>query len=214
MEIFCESFKDTKSFIKYIKTSTYLEYDIIGELISIPGVISEKGINMFIFDKKILYSTKKFGTENTKETYFLNCLNQENIFMFGQDRDMIILIKEDKYYFPIYKVKKEPKIDKKIIVKKIYTEDNEKSIINELRNYHSESCMSTLLNKIVTNVKLIAKNIIRYIDKSGKFKVVNQYIDNRHKCKYILLNNDLIIPVIPSGISYKYHFRNYYKTTK
>ena len=35
----------------YIKNSNYLEYDILGELLAIPGILSEKGIMYFILEK-------------------------------------------------------------------------------------------------------------------------------------------------------------------
>ena len=46
-----ESFGDKKNFIEYIKNSNYLEYDIVGELISLPGVISKKQLFFFILEK-------------------------------------------------------------------------------------------------------------------------------------------------------------------
>jgi hypothetical protein len=49
-----------------------------------------------------------------KEKYYLVCSNLENDYMRGEDRDIVILIKEGKYYFPIYRVQKDETKDKKI----------------------------------------------------------------------------------------------------
>ena len=204
----CESFKDKTKFIDYLKISNYLEYDIIGELSAIPGVISQKGINYYILTKQTLLIKKALEKEQTKERYYLDCLNTENYFHLDEDRDIIILIKEDKYYFPIYLVQKDEKINKKIILQKIFSNNGPlKNIINELRNYHSKSCKNTLINQLTSDNNLIAKNIIIKL-KNTKITIVKQYIDDRHKCKYIEFNNGLFLPTIPSGISYLYSFSN------
>jgi len=120
----------------------------------------------------------------------------------NEDRNFIVLIKEEKYYNPIYKVIKDPKVDKKIRVEKYY-EENEQ--IKELKNYYNESCNSNLLSKISGNNLLFCKKIINIL-KENKIKIVKQIIDNRNKCKYILLESGLLLPVYPSGISYEYKF--------
>jgi hypothetical protein len=203
-----ETFKEKHNYIDYIKTSNYLEYDIIGELTSIPGVISEKGINYYIITKQTVIVKKALEKEQTKERYYLDCLNTENYFNLDENRDIIILIKEGKYYFPIFRVQKDEKINKKIILQKFFSKEGQlEKIINELRNYHSKSCKNTLINQITSNYNLVAKNIIELF-KNTKIIIKKQYIDDRHKCKYIELNNGLFLPTRPSGISYMYEFSN------
>jgi hypothetical protein len=203
-----ESFKEKSKYIEYIKSSNYLEYDIIGELTAIPGVISPKGIIYYILNKKTYIIKKKLEKEEIKEKYYLDCLNNENYNQQDEDRDIIILIKEGKYYFPIYRVQRNEKLDKKIILQKFYTYDsNLKKVIDELKNYHFKSCKNTLINQIMSNKNLVAKKIINSLINS-KFIVKKQYIDDRHKCKYVELENGLFLSVIPSGIDYKYNFKN------
>ncbi len=43
---------------------------------------------------------------------------------------------------------------------------------------------------------------------SAKITIKKQFIDDRHKCKYIELDNGLYLPTRPSGISYSYPFSN------
>jgi hypothetical protein len=203
-----ESFKEKKIFIDYLKNSNFLEYELIGELLALPGVITPNGINYYILDKKVTIIKKALEKEVTKEKYYMECLNIENYYQYNYNRDIVILIKEDNYYFPIYKVQKDEKINKKILLQKFYNKNTK--VINELKNYHDKSCNNTLINKISSNKNLIAKNIIEIIKNNGK--IVTQYIDDRNKCKYIelLLNNTdtkLILPTIPSGISYEYPFK-------
>jgi hypothetical protein len=211
----CESFKERKNFIDYLKTSNYLEYDIIGELSSIPGVISKNGINYYILTKQTLLIKKALEKEITKERYYLECLNNENYKQYDENRDIIILIKEGKYYFPIYRVQKDEKINKKILLQKFYSQigttnsfqENLDQIIKELKNYHAKSCKNTLINQLSTNNNLVSKNIINILQLSN-IVIKKQYIDDRHKCKYLELDNGLFIPTRPSGISYNYPFSN------
>ena len=203
-----ESFKEKSKYIEYIKTSNYLEYDIIGELTSIPGVISSKGINYYILNKKTYIIKKKLEKEETKEKYYLDCLNNENYNQLDEDRDIVILIKEGKYYFPIYRVQKNEKVNKKIMLQKFYSYESDlKKVIDELRNYHYKSCKNTIINQIITNKVLVTKKIINLL-LTSKVLIKKQYIDDRHKCKYIELDNGLFLPVIPSGINYNYDFKN------
>ena len=200
-----EMFKDRNNFIEYMKTSNYLEYDIIGELSAIPGAITSKGINYFILRKQTYTTKKALEKEVIKEKYYLECLNPENYSYLNEDRDIIILIKEDKYYFPIYKVQKDEKINKKILLQKNFSEDNLKDILIELKKYHNKSCNNILINQTAYNNNLVAKNIILLLK---NIKVTDQYIDDRQKCKYLEIDNGLLIPVKPSGISYEYSFDN------
>ena len=199
-----EIFKQKSDYINYIKESEILDYDMIGELCAVPGVISPRGVNYFILNKQTTIIKKALEKEEIKDKYYLDCLNYENYSMMDEERDIIILIKETKYYFPIYRVKKDNKVDKKIILQKYFSNDgNMKNIIQEIRNYHLNSCKNSLINQISTNVNLIAKNII---PKLNDIKIKKQYIDDRHKCKYIEMENGLFLPVIPSGINYKIPF--------
>ncbi len=203
-----ESFKTRESYIEYLNTSNYLEYDTIGELSAIPGVISPRGINYYILTKQTLLVKKALEKEKTKEKYYLDCLNTENYAQLDESRDIVILIREGKYYFPIYRVQKDEKVNKKINLQKYFDFKGPlEKIINELKNYHYKSCKNTLINEITSNISLVAKNIIEKLSNT-KVKVIKQYIDDRHKCKYLELDNGLFLPTRPSGISYNYSFMN------
>ena len=76
-------------------------------------------------------------------------LNIENYPYISMDQDIVILIKDGKYYFPIYRVKKSAK-DKKIILQKIFnindvkTNNIIKDMINKISKKHEkESYKST-----------------------------------------------------------------------
>ncbi len=204
----CESFKTREDFIEYIKTSNYLEYNLIGELTSIPGVITQSGINYYILSKQTVVVKKALEKEQIKERYYLDCLNSENFNQLDENKDIVILIKEGKYYFPIYRVQKDEKINKKILLQKHFSQIGPlEKIIKELKNYHFKSCKNTLINQITSNNSLVAKNIIEKLSKT-KIQIKKQYIDDRHKCRYLELDNGIFLPTRPSGISYLYSFSN------
>jgi hypothetical protein len=184
-------FKDRDSYINYIKNSNYLEYDIMGELLSIPGALSEKGLFYFVFDKKIKIIKKALEKDITIENYYLQCLNYENYNNVNEDRDFLILIKDGRYYFPIYNVKKGPK-DKKIILSKKY---NENHIIDELKKYYGLSCIESFIFKINKTYNITAKNIYQIKD----IVIKKQIVDMRNKVRYLKLDNGLLLPVKPSG---------------
>jgi len=208
-----ESFKTREKYIEHLNTSNYLEYDIVGELLAIPEVISSKGINFYILSKQTTIIKKPLEKEKIKEKYYLECLNNENNYYLDQDRDIVILIREDKYYFPIYRVQKDEKITKKINLQKYFSLNGPlEKIIIELKKYHSKSCINSIINEISSNNILTAKNIIQKLFQL-KFKVNKQYIDDRHKCKYLELDNGILLPTKPSGIDYNYNL-GYLKNSK
>jgi hypothetical protein len=188
-------FKDKESYINYIKNSNYLEYDLIGELLSIPGVLSENGLYYFMFDKKIKIIKKALEKDIMIENYYLQCLNYENYYNINENRDYLILIKDGKYYFPIYNVKKGTK-DKKIILTKKYNDnDNHKNIIDELKKYYGLSCIESFMFKINKTYNITAKTIYQIKD----IHIKKQIIDMRNKVRYLKLDNGLLLPVKPSG---------------
>ena len=186
-------------YIKFIKITEQLDYDQIGELIGLPGVISPKGINYFIFYKnKIIYNTnKKLEKENFKEEFYLKCLNKENYNNYYQDRDFICLIKEDKFYSPIYKIYK---TNKKILLDQKY--NLTEKAIGEIQKYYNQNCNTDILNNLFFEKKLFVKNITNLLN------IKMQYIDKNNKCTFLELDNNLVIPVYPSGIIYNYPHLN------
>ncbi len=197
-------FKTKEDFISYIKNSNYLEYDIIGELLALPGVISKNGLFYYIFDKKIKIIKKSLEKDIIIDNYYLQCLNYENHNdIYDENRDNIFLIKDGKYYFPIYNVKKTNK-DKKIVLNKFYNYNSDKSnfknIIDELRQYYNMSCIESFIFKINKTYNITAK----YINTIIQSKIVKQIVDMRNKVRYLKLDSGLLLPVKPSGTILNY----------
>jgi len=188
-------FNNLETYLAFIESKKYLDYEVIGELVALPGVIYPGGINFFIFNKK--------ETDNEKFNYHLDCLNDENEkFLLKKDTNNIFLIKEGIYYFPILKVKKN-KDDKKILlIKKFNYIEEKNNIVNQLRNLYQTSCNENVLNIISISSSYTAKKVIEiFKDK----KVINQYLDSNSKVRYLEFS-DFIIPVYPSGMDYNYSY--------
>lgn len=183
-------------FIKYIKNSNYLEYDILGELLAMPKVLSQKGIFYFILEKKVKIIKKELEKTKFMENYYIKCLNPENNYYLEEDREFIILIKEGKYYFPIYKLTKR-KIDKKIDLQKKYDNKEDNSVLKELFLYYNKSCLTNIINNMYEDIHLNSKNLINRL--KDTYKITTQIIDLRNKVQYIEINNKIYLPTIPSG---------------
>jgi len=189
-------FNDRETFIRYLRNSNYIEYDIIGELLAIPSCITTKGITYFIFEKKIKIIKKSLEKDEYVENYYIMKLNIENYPYISMDQDIVILIKDGKYYFPIYRVKKSAK-DKKIILQKIFNINDVKTnnIIKDMIEYYKLCCIDNFIYKINDSYNVTAKLL-----DSFKIKIKRQIIDDRNKVKYVVLQeNGLIIPTKPSG---------------
>ena len=197
------TFDNNKNYIEAIKTSNYLEYDVIGELLSVPGVIDEKGMFVFILEKRSKIIKKTLEKDTFINRYYINCLNSENYYMVNEDRSYIVLLKEGKYYFPIYKLKKDGKKDKKIILTKKYDNDFDKNMIQELKNYYNKSCVNNIISKIEKTNLYSNKNIINLL-KDSKFKIKTQILDKRNKVRFLKMEDGHLLPVKPSGSSYDY----------
>ena len=196
-------FGDKKNYIDYLKTSTYLEEDIVGELVQLPGVLSNKFIKMYVFEKKITNIKRKLENDEIRINHYLKCSNIEN--KKYDDDFYIFIIKDKNYYFPIYHVQKTNK-DKKINLKKTYKTEEIEKVINTIKNYYTESCIDNVINNLNFNFSLINKNIIEELKKNN-IKIKTQYIDSRNKCLYLDTSLGLI-PVFLSGTDFNYSIQN------
>jgi hypothetical protein len=205
-------FQTVDAYIYHIKTSTYLEYDLLNDLVCLPGVVTPKGINVIVFQKKIKLIRKSFDKEVAKENYYVLCQNPETISnLKDPSKETAILVRESKLYYPIVSVKKKPSQDLQIT--KIYTYDevpaNEQdgNLIAHIFDYYELNCQSkykiligdkSLQSKTArdTYAILVALNNKRS-DKTYKLK--GQIIDARFKCRYLVTTTDMLIPVTPSG---------------
>jgi len=202
-------FKTTEAYIDFIKNSNYLDYDIVQSLLSIPKVITSNGINIVIFNKKIHIIKKLLEKEISKEDFFLNCQDYENIInITDPKRETIFLLKEHRNYYPIIMVKKDNEENKTMELTKTFNYKNEKNnIINYILDYFKKNCFGSFLDDILyKNKSLTAKEMYHKLNALDKdFQPKYQIIDVRNKCKNIIVQNGLMLPVRPSGSIYNLH---------
>ena len=200
-----------EKYIDFIKYSTLLDFDLLNAILSIPGVIEKYGLNIIVFQKKIIVIKRTLEKEKIKEDFNLLCQNMEdNYNLINPRRKNLFLLKENRNYYPIVKVYKENELVKNIHVEKTFLWKNEENnIVNHIKDFYQRNCYSSFLDEIIKkNTPITARetthilNSMTLIDNKNNFKPRYQIIDIRNKCKYIITTNNLIIPVRPSGSLY------------
>ncbi|ATZ80744.1 early transcription factor large subunit [Bodo saltans virus] len=199
-------FKTQEDYIFFLENSDHLSYEIVGDIISLPNVLTKFGMNIVIFNKKITTINDSFDKEKTREDFFIQCQTMENVYgLTDKNKDCLLIIKEGNNYYPIIMVKKDDEISKNIeIYKKFnYTDEKDKSnIVNHINDFYQKSCIEYFIEK--RQIGLTAKMTRKHLESINKdeYMIKYQYIDSKNKCKYLITKNDIMIPVYPSGSLY------------
>jgi hypothetical protein len=195
-------FKTRENYRNYIKTNEYLPLEYFYDIVSLPGVISTKGMNILLFEKKkkVIYENGNTRDKKIKDDFIMKC-NTSIILNIDKDFDNIIILKDDELYFPIFEVNKKG-INGKVDINRIFKKDDE--IIKQIYNYYVKNCQNDIM-KILdkhhsdTTARMLNDKLEK-LDK--KYNVSKQLIDNRNKVKYLILENGSILPTKPSGSIY------------
>ena len=192
-------FGNIKSYLRFLHTNFEIDYDLVADILSIPGVIHEHGLNIIIFNKKTQFIQNEFEKKKLKDDYNIIYSNYENLHYFNNiNKVNIILLKEEFNYFPIYEVKKEEDA-KTIDVIKTFTFDasDKKNIIGHLFNYIKLNFTQYNFDIKIDN----AKNTFIKLEQFGlsKYYPTKQIIDKRNKCKYFVIQDKYLLPIKPSG---------------
>lgn len=183
-------------YIDFIKSTNNIDISHIYDILSIPGVLSNNGTNIFIFERIV---DKKLKVNDIS---FI-CSDINNMVNIIDDkRDNIFILKDDKFFYPILLLTKSNEqsknIDTNLIFKYNETSDN---IINYVSDLYIKSCMSNSIDDIISNDNFISSNtLFKVLSSLNKpFQPKTQIINNYFKCTYIVTNNSLILPVKLSG---------------
>lgn len=194
-------------YIDFIKYNGYLDFDITNEILSVPGVLHNGGLNIIVFQKRVITIKKAFEKEKVKEDFFLMCQNTEDIYnITDPKRKTIFMLKENKNYYPIVMVHKSSEESRTInIIKTFSYLDDPQNIVSHIKPFYEKNCFGTLLDDIIYRKSSLTAKMTNYIlnivgDKNYFIKY--QFIDVRNKCNYLITNTNLIIPVRPSGSLY------------
>jgi hypothetical protein len=200
-------FLTRENYIEFIKYNGYLDFEILNNIISIPGVLTKHGLNILIFQKRTIIIKKTLEKEKTKEDFYLTCQNNEDMHaIFDKNRETIFMLKENKNYYPVVMVLKDNENTKNMSIKKLFNYENDPmNIVHHVSDFYIRNCFGNFLDEIVNSkTALTAKetyyNLVKLNDKNYAPKY--QVIDTRNKCKYLITNNNTIISVRPSGSLY------------
>ena len=204
-----------ENFIDYIRTSKFLSFDQIANLICIPKVILPSGINIIIFSKHQVSIRKTLEKEKLREDFYIECKNLEIINdLTNPNRTNIILLKENDTYYPIIMIKKNDENTKDIIIEKKFKYKSEKNnIINHINYFYESNCQNEEISSILSNEKTITSKYLNklLIGLEEKYHPKYQVIDMRNKCKYIITKECFLIPTRPSGSLYNVKIIKNYK---
>lgn len=197
-------FKTRDQYIDFIKNNENLDFEISNDILSVPGVISKNGINMVIFHKKIKIIKKTFEKEKIREDFVLQCQNSEDVDgLKNPNKSCIFIVKENRHYYPIVMVLKDSEATKSMDVIKVFNYDSQQNnIVNHINDFYEKNCANSFMDGVVyKNSSLSARLMEKLLNsiKDKDFHVKYQFIDIRNKCKYLITNSNIIIPVRPSG---------------
>ena len=206
-------FKTVESYIRYLHTNFEIDFNLVADILSIPGVIYEYGLNTIIFERKTQYIQNEFEKKTLKDDFNVIYVNTENIhYLTDINKYNLLILKEDNNLYPLYQIKK--KEDQKVInLDKLFKyENNPKNIINHIYDYIKINYeYSTFEISKIDN----AKNIFNKLEKYGlkNYYPTKQIIDKRNKCKYFVIQDKYLYPVRPSGslfwIPIEYNYEKY-----
>lgn len=193
-------FTTIESYLHFIAVNMDIEHNMVDDILCIPNMLFEHGANIFIFEKRMLIENNaEYALDENmlKEDYVLLCKNIENIdLIYDTKRKNIFILKENTNYYPIYMTLKEENAKSIDLIKSFDYDDNNNNIVKHVSNYFKINCNQSSINFLKSDT---AKSAHVKLSNLEKYKVKGQIIDKRNKCKYLVLNNDQLYPVKPSG---------------
>ena len=193
-------FQTINSYIRYIHTNFEIDFNMVADILSIPGIIHDYGINIILFNKKTQYINNQINDKKLKDDFNIEIVNIENLkYIANNEKINIILLKEEFNYYPIYQIKKKEN-SKTIDIDKIFKYDtNPLNVVNHMYKYLLVNyTQDNINNSKLDNAKTIFDKIVEY--KLTKYYPMKQIIDKRNKCKYFIIMDKYLLPVKPSGI--------------
>ena len=192
-------FRTREKFINFLKINKVIDHVLLMNFISIPGIISKNGINFYIFEKKTEVIKLNFEKKQIKDDFNLICsLYEDDIYRKNKNYDNLLILKDNKTYYPIFELEKQN--NKKVKVKKVFGYEKIIEICLEFYNIGCNNITNLKFNPGLNYSLKIINNKLNNLNKD--YQIKHQYIDIRNKCRYAILNNNYLIPLYPSGSLY------------
>jgi hypothetical protein len=196
----------TKENNKFIAKRLMNADDII-HLFTIPGILTENGLNIIQFEKfnneNDINDKNIVSDNNLNMNFVLKYVNNEEYYTIDEKRTNILLFYNNYQYVIIARIEKN---DKELIMKTTYDYNDE--IINYIKPFYLNNI--NVIDNIYKdlNGKIIYQNLLK-----NKYDIDCQILNTMNKTIFYIINVDktqLIIPCIPSGSIYNLKF--YYET--
>ena len=182
-------FINKENFFQFLTSALIINEKLLRDIFLVPGVFDEYGYNLIIFEKKFY---KDINTEKILSKFIIKCNNNLSI---ENDNKYIFILKENKFYYPIFEVTKD-NVSNKFNIYKTFKKDIEFVLV--FSKYLAVNCKNNMQNLN----QYSAKKIITHLEKN-KINILGQIIDKRNKCIFILTKY-LLIPCTSSGSDFNY----------
>lgn len=196
-------------FIRFIQGEEFIDYYYLKDLLKIPGLFSKRGIMPLVLNKSTTIIKKGIEREKIKEDFYIlidkTMVNDyEYCLDMFENRDVLLLIKDGKYFYPIVEIIKQDENSKSVEIKKLfdYKEKKDREIIDVFKKFFSKTILDVKIDFIKQHTSARETYLIvnNFSKKHPEFEITHQVVDSRYKCKYLVTKNRSIIPVFPSGI--------------
>lgn len=201
-------FGTRERFIQFIESSNQLDFDLFNHFLSISGVIVPNGLNIVVFERRTVIIRETLEKERVRDDFSIICQNSEETGNLDDPtRSTILILKENKNFYPIVMVKKDIEASKSVDISKIfqYEPKNENNIINHIKDFYHRNCEANVITDVrQKKTNITTKDMYKFLTelKKAEFNPRYQVVDSRNKCKYIVTSNSTIIPTKPSGSIY------------
>jgi len=193
-------------FIRFINDEQFIDFYYLKDIIKIKGLFTKNGIMPIVFNKNISSDLIK-DKEKIKEDFYL-MIDKSNVtdYKYYLDmlntKDLLILIKDGKFYYPLVEISKNDTNTKEVVIKKLFNKNDKQDIelIDFIINFYSKTIEDINNDYYKTHTSARETFVLMKDIKDLKFIITHQVVDSRYKTKYLITKNNYIIPVLPSGI--------------
>ncbi len=168
---------------KYIETIKKTDIELLGHklihhILTVPKIVSDEGINIIYFKKKIKIISSVLEKDKLIYDYNILCTEFEK-----EKQTLFICYDEEKLeYIPICKIIKKNN-DKSYQLDVLF--ENSSKIVEHIKEYYNLNCQKNIDEEIINDLMKSKKEHQPYV----------QILDSRNKVIFIVTNNKTIIPV-------------------
>lgn len=168
-------------FINFINDNEFIDYIYFKDILKIEGLFTEMGIFPIVLNKITTIINTGIEKEKIKEDYILDVdktmiIDYNYCYELLEKKDIIILLRDGKLYYPFVEVIKSDKDSKNIDIKKIFSRaKKDNKLIEEIIKYVTKTINDINIDNLKTNTT--ARETYRILKEiSKKKKNLNLFI--------------------------------------